>query len=163
MLWSDLELSADVVLDDFPQECVAFVRHDIIVAQARTDKHLFDAGQSANFPKQGNIVSMIHREIFAGSGVKALTRRAGTARQLPLAGGTAKIGRGSAHIVDEAFKVRHLRDAPSLVEYGFMAARGDDAPLMKRDGAKAAGAKAPARMAIENLTSSIAGTPPSAS
>lgn len=122
------------------------IRHDIIIAQTGTHEHLFDLRQSADFAQQADVVRVIDDHIRAGLGEQALPPRAGADLELLIAGGAAEIGRGAADVMDIALEIRHLRDGFRLVDDGFVAAGGDDAPLQEGDGAEGAGAEAAARM-----------------
>ena len=142
MLWCHLQLSADVVVHQFPEKILIFVLQKIIVANTTADEHLLHAIH----PPQ----ALQKRRILRVVGVQIPTRLRGqTAAALahppPLllgAGGVAEVGGGTSHIVDIALELRVLRQQLRLPHHGLDGAGGDHAPLMKGQCAEVAAAEA---------------------
>ena len=78
MLRGDLQLAGNVVLHQFPEKGVFFVRQQIVETDTAADEHLFDAGELPQLAKQCDIVRVVGVHILAGGGVKALPPAAGT-------------------------------------------------------------------------------------
>ena len=144
MLRGHFQLSADMMLTQFPKERIGWISHDIVVAESGTDEYLFDARQPANFPQQLNIIRMIYLEVRAGLWKQALPVFACPGFQLLLACGMPEIRGRTADIVNIALEIRHLRNSFRLAENGFMGTAGDNPALQERDGAERAGTETPA-------------------
>ena len=142
MLGSNFQLTADVILTELPQKGIRGICHDIVIPEARADKDLLDARQLTDLSQQLDIIRMIHHEVFTGLREETLTVFAGAVFELLVAGRTPEIGGRAADIVNIALEIRHLCKHPGFLKDGFMASRGHDASLQKRDGTEAAGAKA---------------------
>ena len=56
----DLELSADVMCNKFPEKGFIGVLHEIVVPDARPDKDLFDFGKGTDFPEQIEVFPVVH-------------------------------------------------------------------------------------------------------
>ncbi len=142
----DLELSTDVMLDKFLQKRAAFVRQRVVKAHAGTHKHLFYPRQGAQGAEDIHVFAVVGDKVFARRGEQALPALAGPVFQLALAGRLAEVGRGAADIVDIALKIAIAGKQPGLGQNRFLAAGGDDAALVKGEGAEVAGAKAAAHV-----------------
>ena len=144
MLGGNLELPADVVLHQLLQKGGVGVGVEVVVADARADKHLFDPRQFAQFAQNADILHVIHLQLRAGLGRQALAVLAQAVFQLLFAGGVAEVGGRAANVVDVSFKVRVVGHLLGLVDDRFLAA-GDHLPsLVEGDGAEVAVAKAAA-------------------
>ena len=66
VLRCDFELTADMILDQLQEKFIVVIRHHVIIAQARTHKHLLDAGNFPQLTQQLEIVRMICAQIAAG-------------------------------------------------------------------------------------------------
>ena len=141
MLRRNLELTADMVLAKLTQESVGFIRHDIVIAQTGTHENLFDLRQRTDFAQQLDVIRMIDDHIRTGLREQALTSGTGAELELLVACGAAEVCGRAADIMDIALEVGHLRDGFCFFKNGFMASRGDDAPLQKGNGAEGAGAE----------------------
>ena len=144
MLRRYFKLPADVVAHQFGEEGIVLLAHHVIVAQAAADKYLFDAGDGPQFPQKLDIIGVVHPDGRATGGGQAFFILAQAVGGLLSAGGGPEIGGGAAHIVDIALEVGIVGKAFGFPQQRGVAAGGDVAPLMERDRAEIAGAKAAA-------------------
>ena len=114
------ELSTDMVLHKFFQKNRTFVCNYIIKTDTWTDKYFFDPRNFPQFPKQRNVIWMIHSEIFAGFRKQTLPVLADTLCQLFLTRRLTEICGRSADIMNITFEIRILCHFSGFFEYRFM-------------------------------------------
>ena len=131
MLGGNAQLTADVVLAEFPQESPVAVRQQVVKTKTRADEDLFYSGQGAKLFEQREIVPVIDLKVGTGFGVKAAAVPAGTVGQLLFAGRRAELRSRAADIVDVALEIRLLQHLPGLLQNGFVAADLDNAALVE--------------------------------
>ena len=110
-----------------------------------TDETLMDILNSKGYRIARRTVAK-YREMLGIPGARlrkqTLTSGTGAKLELLVACGAAEVCGRAAYIVNIALEVGHLRDGFCFFKNGFMASRGDDAPLQEGDGAEGAGAEA---------------------
>ena len=105
MFGGDLQLAGDVVRDQFVEEAVVLPREDVVVADARADKDLFDAGERPQFPQNLHILGVVDLQRRAGGrGEAFLPALAEPLGELFTAGGAAEVGGRAADVVDIPLK-----------------------------------------------------------
>ena len=132
------QLSADMVLTQFPQKIILLIRQKIVKTDSRSDKHFFHPGNFPEFLKQFYIVAVIRVQIGAGRREKALSVTAHAVCHLLFAGRMPEIGRRSSHIMNIPFKFLFFRDFFRLFDQRIMAPYLDDPSLMESQGTKTA-------------------------
>ncbi len=95
---------------------------EVVVADARADKHLFDPFDAAQLAQQLDILHVVDLQLRAGLGCQTFSVLAQTVFQLLFAGGIAEVCRRSADIVDVSFKVRIVGHLLRFVQDGLLAA-----------------------------------------
>ena len=65
MFRSHFELSADMVFDQFPEEALILICHQIIKADTGTDKHFLDFRDLPQFTQQDQIIFVVCPHILA--------------------------------------------------------------------------------------------------
>ena len=123
VLGSHLELTADVVFDQLLQKGGIGVGVEVVVADARADKHLFDPFDAAQLAQQLDRYShVVNLQLRAGLGCQTFSVLAQTVFQLLFAGGIAEVCRRPADIVDVSFKVWVVGHLLRFVQDGLLAA-----------------------------------------
>ena len=142
MLWRNFQCSAYMILAEFLQKCLSLgIRHEIIVADSRTDKHFLYAIQLPHRTQNLQIIAVIYIHIGTDSRIETVSVPADSCRQLLLAGRCAEIGSRSADIVNVSFKIFFLRQRRRF-PYNRCAAPAPDLPsLVISQGAETASAK----------------------
>lgn len=163
VLRRDFELAADVILTQLAEKRVGFVGHDVVITQTGTHKHFFNLGQGAHLAKQLDVIRVIDDHIRAGLGEQALAACARADFELLIAGGAAEIGRRAAHIMDVPLKfgICVMAFASSITDSWLRVVTMR--PCRNVMAQKEHEPKQPRVCAMENCTSSMAGTPPNAS
>ena len=131
MFGRDPELSADVILTEFAQECTVLVRQKIIESEAGADEDFFHAGEGAELPQKGQVVAVVNLEIRAGLREEAAPVFAGPVRHLLSAGRRAELGGGAADVVDIALEIRLAQHLPRLAQDRFVTPDLDDTSLVE--------------------------------
>ena len=142
VLRGHLQLPADVVFRQLPQEIVLFLRQHIVEADAAADKDLLHPGDGPELPQQGDIVRMVRVQIGAGLRRETAAVRAEAQLFLFQAAGMAEIGRGPSNIVDIALEQGVPGHGLRLRDDAFMAAGGDVPSLVEGQGAEIAAPEA---------------------
>src|SRR6185437_6581872 len=133
----DLEISARVMLGELPD--VFGGLDGEVVAHARGDEHLANAGKLADLAVEADERCMIGVEIGADARVDARGPAAGALDLAAAAGQPVHVGRRSAQIGDDTGEARDLiADRLDLAQHGAFRAALDDPPLVLRDGAEGA-------------------------
>ena len=60
MLGCNLKLTAYMMLDKLPHKLIVFILYKIVVADTRTDKHLFYALYITDFTKHSEILAVVN-------------------------------------------------------------------------------------------------------
>jgi hypothetical protein len=143
VLGRDLQVAADVVGDQFLH---VFRRaHGEVVAQARADQHLLDAGQRARLAVELHQRAVVGAHVRADVRIDAGQAPAGLLDLRVLALQAVHVGGRSAEVGDDAGEAgRPVADGLDLVEDRFLRAALDDAALVLGDRAEGAAAEAAA-------------------
>ena len=144
VLGRQAQLAAHVVLQQLAQKLVAGVGHGVVKADAAPHKDLLHAGQMAKIAKQRRVAAFVHHHVAAHRGPKAATVLAYAVLELLVASGAEEVRRGAAHVVDVALELGVARQLARLADDAVVAAGLQHAPLVKRERAERALAKAPA-------------------
>lgn len=131
MLRCYLQLAADMAAAKLGEKLIIFVIEQVIKSNAGTDKHLFNPLDFLQLLQQLQIVPVRYLQMLAGLRKKTLSALTHPSVQLSAAGRGAKVGRGTAHIMNIAFKALAPGQQLCFLQNGFVAARGDCSPLMK--------------------------------
>ena len=91
MLGSNLELTADVVTYQLAKEIILFVKHQIVKANAASNKDLFYARYRFCLLDELGVFGVIDLQVFARCGRKTLAIGANAMLKLTVAGGVAEI------------------------------------------------------------------------
>ena len=137
------ELSAYVILAEFTQKRPVLVCQKIVEPKTRPHKHFFDSGQRAEFAKEGQIVAVIHLEVWTGLGIETAAVVTGAFRELFVTGGAAEFRCGAADVMDVALEIGVLQADPGLSEDRLMAPALDNAALVEGQRAEVAVAETP--------------------
>ena len=116
VLGRDLQLSADVVMDELLEEALVGVSHHVVKADARADEDLLDLRQSLDPRKQLDILRVVDDKILAGCRSETFTVRADSRPELLLTCGIAEVRGRSADVVYVALEVRESRYQLSLLD-----------------------------------------------
>ena len=125
------QLTADVVLAEFPQKSPVAVRKQVIKAEAGADKNLFYAGQGAELFEQGQVISVVDLQIGAGLREKTASVPAGTVGHLLFTGRCAELRGRTSDIINIALEIWLLQHLPCLLQDGLVAAHLYDAALVE--------------------------------
>ena len=137
-----LQLAGDVVLHQLREEFLVLVLQHVVIADAAADKDLLHPRDGPELPQQGEVIAVVGIDILAGGGGQTALVGAHAVFQLLLAGGSAEVGRGAAHVVDIALEIRQFGKSRHLPDDALVAAGGDHAALMEGQGAEVAAAEA---------------------
>ena len=116
MFRSHFELSTDMVFDQFPEEALILICHQIIKADTGTDKHFLDFRDLPQFTQQDQIIFVVCPHILARLWKQTLFVRAHALFQLFFACRMAKVGGRSADIVDIALEFGVARHETRLFQ-----------------------------------------------
>ena len=133
MFGSNLELPADVILNQLVQEFVVLLEQHIVKANPRANEHLLHALYRAQPPQKRDIIGMVGVDVFTRRGRKALSALAKSVLLLFIAGRVTEICGWTANIVNVALEIRLFREHNRLVVHGVLASRLNLSSLMKRD------------------------------
>ncbi len=114
MLRRNLQLPGNVVLYQLGKEGIVMLRHHIIIAQARTDKHLFDPRHLAQLAQQGEIVAVVGFQLPARRREQAAFPGAQAVLFLLFAGRVAEIRGRPPYVVNITLESRHRCNLPGL-------------------------------------------------
>ena len=138
MLGRHPQLAADMVLTELPQKGPVPVRQQIVEAEARPHKDLFDAGKTAQLFEQGQIIPVVHLQVGAGLREQAAPVLAGPPGQLLFAGRGAELRGRSPDVIDIALEIRLRQHLLRLPQDGGVAADLDNPALVEGQGAEIA-------------------------
>ena len=144
VLGRNLELTADMVADEFFEERIGLVRHHVIEADTGADEDLLDARNGFDPLEKFNVFAVIGAEIRTGLREQTALVRAYTVFKLFFAGGFAEIRGRTADVVDVPLESVKFRDNFGFLHAGFDASRTDGASLMERKRTEIASAEASA-------------------
>ena len=121
---------------------VARVFDGQVVAHARGDEHLLDAGDGARLAVEFDEGGVVGDEVLADLRIDAGGLAAGCLDVARLAGDAVHVGGGAAEVGDDAGEAGEaVAEGGDLAEDGGLGAVLDDAPLVLGDGAEAAAAE----------------------
>ena len=146
MFRRDLELTADMITDKLLEKFIVFIVNEVVEANTRTDKDLFDFGERTDAAKQMQILAVVDHEVFAGLGRKAFSALAHTAFFLSLAGGRAEVCGRAADVMDITLEIGHFGEDFGFFQNRSFTSRCDGSALVVSDGAEIASAVAAADM-----------------
>ena len=138
MLRSNAQLSADMVLAEFPQKSPVSVRQQIIETESRADEDLFDPRKSTQLLEECQVISVIDFQVGTRLREEAAAVLAGAQGHLLFAGRGAELRGRTADIIDIAFEIRLLQHLPGFLQNGFVAADLHDTALVKSKSAEIA-------------------------
>ena len=146
MFRRDFELTADMITDKLLEKFIVFIVNEVVEANTRTDKDLFDLGERTDTSEQMQILAVVDHEVFAGLGRKAFSALAHTAFFLSLAGGMTEVCGRTADVVDVTLEIGHMREHFRFAHDGIFTSGGDHSALMVRDRAEITSAVATANV-----------------
>ena len=129
------------MLQQLAQKLVRGVGHGVVKADAAADEDLFDTRQLAQVAQQLRVAAFVDHHVLAHTRPQAALVLAHAVLELLVAGGTAKVGRRSTHVVDVALKLGIAREQLGLAHDRVVAAHLQHAALVEGEGAKRALAK----------------------
>ena len=141
MLRRDLQLSADMVHAEFPEEILLFICEHIIETDSGTDKDLLDLRKRPEFPEECDIIRVIRDQVLAWLREQTLFSRTCSVFQLFFAGREAEVRRRTADIMDIAFEIRLVCQIFGLLDNRLMAPNLDDPALVEGQRTEAAAAE----------------------
>ena len=144
MLGRQAQLARDMVADKLVQELVRFVGQCVVKAHAASHKDLLDAGQLSQVTQQIGVGVLLNHHVAAQLGPHAALVRAHAVLCLLVTGRAPKVCGRPAHVGDVALEVGVMRQGAGLFHDRVVASHLHNAPLVVRDGAKTALAKAAA-------------------
>ena len=142
MLGRDLQLSANVITHEILEKFFVFIENEVVKADARADKDLFDARNGTDLAEHTQIFGVINDEIFTRLGRKTFSALTHAAFFLSLAGGMAEVCGRTANVMDITLEIGHFGEEFCLFEDGFLASCGDLSALVICDRAEIARAVA---------------------
>ena len=146
VLWCHTHLSRDVILADLAEELLIRIRHEVIEAEAGSDKDLLHPRQRTHFAEQLHIVAVIDLQVLTRLWPETFATDTGALRELLLAGWSTELGGRTTDIEDVALEFLILRDLLRLREDAFVGAALHDTSLMHGEGAEIALAEAAAAL-----------------
>ena len=129
------------MLQQLAQKLVRGIGHGVVEADAAADKDLLDARQLAQVAQQLGVAALVDHHVLAHARPQASLVLAYAVLELLVAGGTAKVGRRPAHVVDIALKLGIAREQLGLAHDRVVAAHLQHATLVEGERAKRALAK----------------------
>ena len=144
MLRRHPQLSADMVLTEFPKKSPVPVRQQIVKAESRPDKYFFDTRQAAELFQQRQIIPVVNLQIRTGLREEAPPVFAGAVCHLFFTGGRAEFRGRSPHVIDISLEIGLLQHLLRLLQDRLVAAHLDYTALMKSQGTEIAVTVAPA-------------------
>ena len=132
------QLARDMVFQQLAQKLVRGIGHGVVKADAAADEDLLDARQLAQVAQQLRVAGLVDHHVLAHARPQAALVLAHAVLELLVAGGAAKVGRRSAHVVDIALKLGIAREQLGLAHDRVVAAHLQHAALVEGEGAKRA-------------------------
>ena len=142
MLRGHLQLPADVVGHQLPEEFRIPVQEHIVIPYAAADKDLLHPRQGPQPPQKLRVFRVVRIQILTRLRGQAAPVFAAAVLLLPGTGGVAEVGGGAAHIVDVSLKLRVFRQDLRLPHHGLDAPGCHHPPLVEGQGAEVAPAEA---------------------
>ena len=134
MFRRNLQLTGDMMCDQFLQKPVVLSGQHIVIPDTRTDKHLFDTGNLTDLPQHVQILRMVDLQRRTGGRCKAFfAALAKTCCQLFFTGRMAKISGWAADIMDIPFKSRQRCQQSGFFEDRFHTPYRNPSSLMESD------------------------------
>ena len=133
MLRSNLELTRYMVFYKFSEKAVVLILQKIIVSNARTDKHFFNARKLTDTAEDIKIFLVICNEVFTRLWSKTFFAFTQSVFLLKHTRRMTEISRRTAYIVNISFKIRHMSEFFSLNHNAFFASCCYVSALMKSD------------------------------
>ena len=133
MLRRNFQMTANMIIYQLAQKCIAFIQQHIIITQAGADKHLFNAGQRRHLTQQTHVFMHIRLQIFARLRIQAFFIATGTNLARLGTTLTAEIGGGTTQIMNIALKIGLLGQPLGLRQNALRTAVLDNRPLMMTD------------------------------
>ena len=141
VLRRDLQLTGDVVLDQFAEERIVLFGHHVVVAQTGAHEHFLHALDAAQLTQQFEVIRVVGLDVLTGGGEQAALVLAAAVFLLLFAGRKAEIRGRAADIVDIALESGHLGDLFCFLDHALVAAHLNVASLMERERAEVARAE----------------------
>lgn len=108
------QLARDMVFQQLAQKLVRGIGHGVVKADATADKDLLDARQLAQVAQQLRVAALVDHHVLAHAWPQAALVLAYAVLELLVAGGTAKVCRWPAYVVDVALKLGVAREQLGL-------------------------------------------------
>ena len=144
VLRRDLQLTGDVVLDQFAEERIVLLGHHVVVAQTGAHEHLLHALDAAQLTQQFEVIRVVCFDVLAGGWEQTALVLAAAVFLLLFAGRKAEIRGRAADIVDVSLESGHLGDLFCFLDHALVTAHLNVASLMERERAEVARAEAAA-------------------
>ena len=142
MLWSNLQLSANVIANQLLEEGFVLIINQIVETDTRTDEDLLHLRQGFHLLQKFHVLAVIHFKLFTRRRSQALAVGTHTMLHLFVAGRIAEIRRRTANVMNIAFESGKRSKQFRFVDYALDGTGTNASSLMECQRAEITGAEA---------------------